>query len=93
MTHIQLLNLQSQNTDDIYLLSQGAFYHAFESGAYRLNAICGYKVRPTPHGDMAGFPISAIDKVVAHIIASLPNHIVHTEALAPNHLIIKIIPL
>lgn len=90
MTHAQLLQLQSAHPDHIYLLAQGAFYHAYEQGAYRLNALLGYKVRPTPHGDMAGFPISSIDDVLARIIKNQANRFVYSEPLPNNHLVIKI---
>lgn len=90
MTHAQLLQFQSRHPDRIYLLAQGAFYHAYGQGAYSLNVMLGYKVRPTSHGDMAGFPISSIDDVISRIIVCQPNKMVYSESLSNNHLVIKI---
>lgn len=45
MTIPHLLSLQQENPTSIYLLPQGAFYHAYNEGALLLNTATGYKLR------------------------------------------------
>ena len=87
MTIPNLLSLQHENPTSIYLLPQGAFYHAYNEGPLLLNASTGYKLRIGSvyscfgliSYTFCGFPISALDKVITRLALFYINHAISLE--------------
>lgn len=68
MTIHNVIHMQAIHPDDrIYLLMQGCFYRAYNEGACSLHSILGYKIRDADGFRFAGFPITAIDKVIVSV--------------------------
>lgn len=86
----------STSETHIYLLAQGAFYHAYNEGAEHLYAITGFKIRDMKLSDgtkykMCGFPISALTCVYGKIVAYYKDRFVTVEKIEKSHLVVRII--
>ena len=85
MTIQDIIAIQKCGDDDIYLLPQGAFYHAYEDGARALASFMGYKLREGTYGrhqtpyTFCGFPISSLDRVLVKIATSCTNCSVYMD--------------
>lgn len=88
----ETIRLQRENPDDaIYLLVQGAFYHAYNEGAEHLHAIMGYQIRARDYYKMLGFPINSLGCVMDRIHDFYDRKkVVKVQVTRYPHLIIKI---
>ena len=85
MTIVSIIERQRGCKDEIILLPQGAFYHAYEDGAKNLTSVMGYKLRSATIRKshlsyvFCGFPISAIDKVLTRLAIMYKNCMISIE--------------
>ena len=88
----ETIRLQRENPDDaIYLLVQGAFYHAYNEVAEHLHAIMGYQIRARDYYKMLGFPINSLGCVMDRIHDFYDRKkVVKVQVTRYPHLIIKI---
>jgi len=86
------IRMQSKNSENaIFLLVQGAFYHAFNEGAEHLHSVMGYRIRVRNEYKLLGFPISSLGCVLQRIHAFYNgNKVVEVQASNYPHLIINI---
>lgn len=89
----ETIRLQRESPDDaIYLLVQGAFYHAYNEGAEHLYSIMGYQLRVRDYYTMCGFPINSLGCVMDRIHDFYDRKkVVKVQTSRYPHLIIKII--
>ena len=89
----ETIRLQRESPDDaIFLLVQGAFYHAYNEGAEHLHAIMGYQIRARDYYTMCGFPINSLGCVMDRIHDFYDRKkVVKVQTSRYPHLIIKII--
>ena len=92
LTIHETIRLQRESPDDaIYLLVQGAFYHAYNEGAEHLHAIMGYQIRARDYYTRCGFPINSLGSVMARIHDFYDRKkVVKVQTSRYPHLIIKI---
>lgn len=90
----ETIRLQRASPDaSIYLLMQGAFYHAYNEGAEHLHAVMGYQLRVREDYTMLGFPISSLDCVLDRIHAFYDgNKHICVDASRYPHLVINLKP-
>lgn len=88
----ETIRLQEESPDDaIYLLVQGAFYHAYNEGAEHLYSIMGYQLRVRDYYTMCGFPINSLGCVMDRIHDFYDRKkVVKVQVTRYPHLIIKI---
>ena len=88
----ETIRCQRENPDDsIYLLVQGAFYHAYNEGAEHLHSIMGYQLRVRDYYTMCGFPIDSLGCVMDRIHDFYDRKkVVKVQVTRYPHLIIKI---
>ncbi len=88
----ETIRLQGESPDDaIYLLVQGAFYHAYNEGAEHLHSIMGYQLRARDYYKMLGFPINSLGCVMDRIHDFYDRKkVVKVQVTRYPHLIIKI---
>lgn len=87
----ETIRCQRESPDDsIYLLVQGAFYHAYNEGAEHLHAVMGYQLRVRDDYKFLGFPISSLNCVLDRIHAFYDgNRHISVDASHYPHLVIK----
>ena len=87
----ETIRLQRASPDNaIYLLVQGAFYHAYNEGAEYLHAVMGYQLRVRDDYKFLGFPISSLDCVLDKLHAFYDgNRHISVDASRYPHLVIK----
>lgn len=88
----ETIRCQRENPNDsIYLLVQGAFYHAYNEGAEHLHSIMGYQLRVRDYYTMCGFPINSLGCVMDRIHDFYDRKkVVKVQVTRYPHLIIKI---
>lgn len=88
----ETIRLQRESPNDaIYLLVQGAFYHAYNEGAEHLHSIMGYQLRVRGYYTMCGFPINSLGCVMDRIHDFYDRKkVVKVQVTRYPHLIIKI---
>ena len=90
MTVKEFTRMQHDNPDCIYLLSQGAFYRAYNEGAEHLNAVLGYRLRQDKFGIVAGFPIASLTSVYCRIMKYYADRLVTMENIGNGHILMII---
>ena len=81
MTIKNLLIRQRNDSGNIYLLPQGAFFHTYNEGALLVSEATGYKIRESEchkGGEyiFCGFPFSALDKVIIKVAQANRNKVI-----------------
>lgn len=81
MTIKNLLIRQRNDSRSIYLLPQGAFFHAYNEGALLVSEAVGYKIREGQchkGGEyiFCGFPFSSLDKVITRVAQANRNKVI-----------------